>query len=114
MDIKVSNNTIIPVLQLKGRFDAHEISPVRDWVKAQIDAGKTRLCINLTDVIFIDSSALSTLVQGLKNCREVGGDLVLCSLPQPVRVIIELTRLDKAFRIFNSEEEAIENNNNSL
>jgi anti-sigma B factor antagonist len=93
---------------LKGRFDAHEIIPVKEWIKEQVEAGHVRLCINLTEVNFIDSSALSALVQGLKHCREAGGELVLCSLPQPVRVIFELTRLDKAFQIFATEEEALQ------
>ena len=107
MEIKVSSRDNKPILYLMGRFDAHEISPVRDWLKEQVTAGNTKICINLADVNFIDSSALSTLVQGLKHCRESGGDLVLCSLPQPVRVIFELTRLDKAFRIFVTEDDAL-------
>ena len=108
MEIKISSQTNIPIMYLKGRFDAHEILPVREWIKGQVEAGHARLCINLTEVTFIDSSALSALVQGLKHCRESGGELVLCSLPQTVRVIFELTRLDKAFQIFATEEEALQ------
>ncbi|MBI5294986.1 MAG: STAS domain-containing protein [Chloroflexi bacterium] len=98
----------IPVLHLTGRFDAHEVKPVADWMQEQVDANRPRLVVDLQKVNFIDSTALSTLVRGLKHCREQGGDLHLCSLQQPVRVIFELTRLDKAFDIFASEQEAIQ------
>jgi anti-sigma B factor antagonist len=50
---------------------------------------------------------MATLVQGMKRCREKEGDLRLSELQQPVRMIFELTRLDRAFEIFNSERDAI-------
>lgn len=103
--IKASRNKL-PVLQLKGRFDAHEVEPVNVWLAEQVKAGSTKIIVNLEGVNFIDSTALSTLVRGLKLCREQNGDLHVCMLQQPVRVIFELTRLDKAFDIFPTEEEA--------
>ncbi|HNM38329.1 MAG TPA: STAS domain-containing protein, partial [Anaerolineales bacterium] len=93
-------------LKLKGRFDAHEVEPVNAWLAEQTNANQVKLIVNLEGVNFIDSTALSTLVRGLKLCREKNGDLHVCSLQQPVRVIFELTRLDKAFDIFATEEEA--------
>lgn len=106
MEISKSTNNDFPVLALSGRFDAHEVGPVRAWFLDQIDAGQVNLIIDLKEVNFIDSSALSTLVQGLKHCREKYGKLVLCSFQQPVRVIFELTRLDKAFKICADQAEA--------
>lgn len=108
MDISPSTHANIPVLRLTGRFDAHEIKPVVEWLQAQVDALHPNLVVDLAGVNFIDSTALSALVRGLKHCRERGGDLHLCSLQQPVRVIFELTRLDKAFDIFASEQEAVQ------
>ena len=67
-----------------------------------------KVVVDLSDVSFLDSTALSTLVQGLKRSRELNGDVRLCGLHQPVRMIFELTRLDKAFEIYISQEDAIE------
>lgn len=63
--------------------------------------------VNLEQVNFVDSTALATLVQGMKRARQQGGDLYLAHLQPPVRMIFELTRLDKAFAIYASEEEAV-------
>jgi anti-sigma B factor antagonist len=41
------------------------------------------------------------MVRTMKHCRERNGELILCGLRQPVRIIFELTRMDKAFRIFD-------------
>jgi anti-sigma B factor antagonist len=106
MEIIKSTRDTFPVLQLKGRFDAHEVEPVRVWMQEQVVMENVKIIVNLEGVNFIDSTALSTLVRGLKHCREKQGDLHLCNLQQPVRVIFELTRLDKAFDIFTGEAEA--------
>lgn len=107
MDITQRLSGTAGVIGLSGRFDAHETQAVSAWLKEQVDADNVRLVVNLNGVNFIDSTALSVLVQGLKHCREKGGDLHLCELQQPVRVIFELTRLDKAFSIFATEDEAV-------
>ncbi|MFM8321491.1 MAG: STAS domain-containing protein [Chloroflexota bacterium] len=107
MDLIKKTSPSAGILELKGRFDAFEVAPVAGWIKEQLAAGKAHLVISLAGVNFIDSTALATLVQGLKHCREFGGDLHLCGMQQPVQIIFELTRLDKAFAIFNTEEEAL-------
>jgi len=106
MEIIKSAKGSIAILYLKGRFDAHEVEPVHKWIQEQIDKGNVKIIVNLEGVNFVDSTALSTLVRGLKHCREQNGDLHLCCLQQPVRVIFELTRLDKAFDIYATEDEA--------
>ncbi len=106
MEIESKQLGSLVVIRLTGRFDAHEIKPVAVWIKGQVDAGSIQVLVNLEGVNFIDSSGLSTLINGLKRCREKGGDLYLCCLQQPVRIIIELTHMDRAFRIFETEESA--------
>ena len=96
----------IPVLELSGRFDAHTVPQVSDWIKIKM-TDQPHLVIDLVNVTFVDSAALATLVQGMKQCREQDGDLLLCRLAQPVRIIFELTRLDRAFAIFDSVPVAV-------
>jgi anti-sigma B factor antagonist len=94
------------ILRLEGRFDAYAIPELLQWFDQHPEV--KRVVVNLSGVNFIDSSGLSTLVKGLKRCRQNGGDLVLSDLQQAVQIIIELTRLDKAFSIFENEAAAME------
>lgn len=96
----------IEVIQLDGRFDAAEVPVITRWFDQNPDAAQ--VVINLSGVNFIDSSGLSALVKGLKHCRQNKGDLYLCEMQQPVRIIFELTRLDKAFTLYASEQFAID------
>ena len=105
---RISNG--VDILELEGRFDAYEVPTVVKWFDDNSSA--KNVVVNLNGVGFIDSSGLSTLVKGLKRCRQNEGELYLSNLQQAVLIIFELTRLDKAFKIFESETDAIDSFSN--
>ena len=98
---RTENNIV--VVTCSGRFDAFTIDQVKPILDAATEAEPTNVLVNLGEVGFVDSSALSALVSGMKRARSKGGDLVICALQQPVRIIFELTRLDKAFTLVDDE-----------
>lgn len=98
-------------LKLEGRFDAYQAQGTKKWLKDEVEkmsgqGVKANILVDMSDVSFIDSAGLSALVVGIKKAREHGGTLHLYGLQQAVQIIFELSWLDKAFPIFNSEEEA--------
>ena len=96
---KTENTENMFVVSLAGRFDAHEADSFKEQMLAKIDGGESNIGVDLAGVNFLDSTALASLTSGMKRCREAGGDLVLMNPSDPVRVILELTRLDRAFSI---------------
>ncbi len=97
----------IEIIELSGRFDAQTAPTIQEKLARAIATPPAQLVVNLEAVEFIDSTALSTLVQAMKQARQLGGDVCLSGLRQPVRIIFELTRLDKVFDIYATKEEAI-------
>lgn len=97
----------VSVLDIDGRFDTYTAPAVTDWLERAVSAGAPRVVVNLAGVNFVDSTALATLVRGLKRCRQRNGELYLCGLQPPVYMIFELARLDRAFTIFANTEHAI-------
>jgi len=98
----------VAILALEGRFDTAQTAGPKLWLEQNTTTPPAHLVINLGKVDFVDSTALATLVLGMKRARQQQGDLYLCQLQQPVRMVFELTRLDKAFAIFASEAEAVQ------
>lgn len=105
MELNQRSTNGVEILTLDGRFDAYEVPVVMKWFDDHPQF--KRVIVNLEQVNFIDSSGLSTLVKGLKRCRQNGGELYLCGLQQAVLIIFELTRLDKAFNIYPNEAAAV-------
>ena len=108
MEMKVRSEKGVSILELAGRFDAYATPSVVEWLNETAATPPANIVVNLAQVHFIDSTGLATLVQGMKRCRQNGGDLRLCHLQQPVRIIFELTCLDRAFQIFEDEVGALE------
>jgi anti-sigma B factor antagonist len=108
MNIKSRFAGDVTVLELNGRFDKNTAPIVRQWLEKASTAAPAYVVVNLMNVNFVDSTALAVLVQGVKRCRQKEGDLFLCSIQQPVYMIFELTRLDRAFNIFPDEHHAVQ------
>ena len=99
----------VAVLRLSGRLDAYAAPAVKDFFGKINTDPLPYIIINFSNINFIDSTGLATLLIGMKRCRQQNGELVLCGLQSPVRTIFELTRLDKVFSMSGTQEEAIEN-----
>jgi anti-sigma B factor antagonist len=102
----------IQIVELQGRLDAHQGNQV-DHLLAEAGRATRHTVVNLSKVQFIDSTGLSVLIKGIKHHREHQSHLVLCELQQPVRIIFELTRLDKMFTIYPTEHDALQAFNES-
>jgi len=96
----------VVVLQPHGELDVHTCSPLREEIEQHINNGQTQLVVDLSDVTYLDSSALGVLVTGLKLARKSGGTLKLCGLQNNVRKIFDLTRLSKFFEIYDDPDSA--------
>ncbi len=68
---------------------------------------ETNIVMDLSRISFIDSSGLGVFLFCLKRLNQKGGDLKLCNITKPVRVLFELVRLHQIIEVFNSKEEAL-------
>lgn len=108
MEVKFRFVDNVKILELAGNFDRYNAPLAQHWLESATAKQPVQIVVNLAKVNFMDSSGLSTLVLGLKRSREMKGDLRLCNLQSPVRMVFELTRLDKVFEIFLDEEDAVQ------
>ncbi len=108
MDIQTRSAENVKILEFAGRFDTYTAETARQSLELAISDDSANVVVNLEKVDFVDSTALATLVHSLKRCRELDGDLRLCHLQQSVRMVFELTRLDRFFEIFSQEDEAVQ------
>ncbi len=65
------------------------------------------IVLDLNKVTFIDSSGLGVFLSCLKTLQQKGGELKICNITKPVRLLFELVRLHQIIDIFNSTEEAL-------
>lgn len=83
----------------------HEI--LLEKVRKQLDAGRRLLLINLSQCRRADSAGLGELVTCLVTATRHDAVLRLANLPQPIRGLMKMTNLLKAFEVFETEEAAL-------
>lgn len=96
---KAVNHTY--VLRPQGRLDLHGGALLQQQLMA-CGPDHTLWVIDLEGIDFIDTSGLGSLVSGLNLSREHQCRLVLCNLQAAVKLIFEITQLDRIFEIFDS------------
>ncbi len=102
---KTSN--VLVVRPLEKRIDAATASEFKEKMGEWIEEGNRRIVLNLSAVDFIDSTGLGAIISGFKR---IGGDgrLVICAVKESVMSLFRLTRMNRVFDIYASEEEALE------
>jgi anti-anti-sigma factor len=74
---------------LNGRFDAHQTT----HFKQQTEHIDRDICLDLSDVRFIDSSGIACLIGLHRRCQETGHQLRIIEVQDTVRLILEITKL---------------------
>lgn len=96
------------VIDVKGQVDLFSSPKLR---AAILEAFKTsnvkRVAVNLSEVGYMDSSGVASLVEGLQLSRTKKSSLVLFGLQQGAKEVLELARLDRIFVIRSTEQEAL-------
>lgn len=64
--------------------------------------GVVAVLVDLGAVTFIDSAGLMALVSGLKQAKKMGRRFSICSVSPGIRMILELSQLDRVFEIFDN------------
>jgi anti-sigma B factor antagonist len=88
------------------RLDATVAPAFKQAVVQVIEAGETRLVLDLAGVEFLDSSGLGAMVSILK-ALGVRGTVAICNARGAVLSLFQLTRMDKVFALLPSRADAV-------
>jgi anti-sigma B factor antagonist len=87
------------VVSVTGEADMHTAQDIERELRDVLRLGGRSVAIDLVEVGFIDSTALGLLLRFKPQFEAVGGDLVLVSDDRRILRTLEITGLDRVFRI---------------
>lgn len=93
--------------RLSGRLDAVGAASALAPVHQAIADGATYVLLDFSNVTFLSSTALRSLLLARKDLLERQGELRLCNLRPQVREVFELTGFTRVFAIHSSRAEAL-------
>ena len=107
LDVHTESQGDAVIMTPKGEIDLSRSPVLRASITQVQQLSQGRLVIDLTDVPYMDSSGLATLVEAMQHSRKSGGLLILCGLQDKVQSVFEIARLNMVFTIVNSRDEAL-------
>src|SRR6266566_3787803 len=95
------------VLPLEGDIDLHVSPVVRESLNAMIKKKPERIVIDLSRATYIDSAGMAALILAMQEVEAYGGQFFLSGLQETIRSILEISRLNRIFRIFLDVDTAL-------
>lgn len=97
----------VTVVAPSGRLDVAGAPALKAAIGDAAKSGTPRMVIDMEGVSFVDSTGLGSVIAALKMLRGSKGDLRLAAPNQQVRVVLELTTLDRVFAYYPTVEDAL-------
>ena len=108
MNARLKHVDDISVITLQEEaLEAANVKDFKHFINPIIEE-HAKIVLDLSEVQFMDSSGLGSILHCLRKLNAAGGDMKLCKATKPVRALFELIRMHRIFEIYNTEEEAIE------
>jgi anti-sigma B factor antagonist len=95
------------VVAVRGEIDLFTAPDLKATLLGAIDAGKSRIVVDLTETAFLDSTALGVLIGAVKRVRARDGALTIVNTDPNIAKTFEITGLDQIFTITPTRDEAI-------
>lgn len=96
------------VVALAGELDATNHSQLRQTLEAELAAKPQRLIVDLSDLLFMDSSALMVLLHANRALIRDGGALAFACPQGSVARVLELTQAGQLVPICGTVEQAVD------
>jgi anti-sigma B factor antagonist len=108
MEINVRDEGPASIIKVHGDIDLYSSPKVRQTILECVKkADAQKILIDMTGVAYIDSSGVASLIEGLQLSKQKNKLFIIFGLTARARAVIELARLDKIFKIFLTEAEAL-------
>ena len=87
------------IVDVRGRIDSNTAKALADKLSSLINAGRTRIIVNLEHVEYISSAGFRVLLVGSRRAEEANGKLILCGLSADIQKLFNVTAFTDLFEI---------------
>ncbi len=94
------------LVRLQGDVDLEHSAAVRKLLLNAAAKGRD-LLIDLSDVTYLDSSGIASMIEAMHVARKNGVAFTLFSASDQVRRVFEMARLDRVFQLLPNLESAL-------
>ena len=108
--MKITEKTKVNVVVLKfvgSLLGEPDTTKVRRKVRRLVEEEVRKVVVDMSDLRWINSDGLGSLIAGLSSLRNAGGDLRLAKVSDNVQKILRITGLAKVFKVYSTVDAAV-------
>jgi anti-sigma B factor antagonist len=90
-------------IAIHGRITIATSGEMRKMLSDALRAKPAKVSVDLSDVSYLDTSGLATLLEALRTARKQGTRLILDGIHDQPRYLFEITHLDSLFDMAKQE-----------
>ena len=98
----------VVVKQLPAQLKLGQVQEFLREVSPLITSDRPCIVFDFSQVTQIDSAGVDMLLHCMEQAMKRNGDLKLAAVPPSSAVILELTRVDRLFEVFETSSEAVD------
>lgn len=102
MEFAHSQNRDLHIVQVAGRMDINSSAAFEKEIQGCLDKKHEALVIDMTELEYISSAGLRSILVSAKAARSVGIELRFCGLAGIVDEVFTVSGFKKMFKIFDS------------
>lgn len=107
-DFTVNNQGTHAIITLSGNLiEKSQAAALLEKADELVNQSCNRWAIDLSNLIYMNSSGLNTLIQLLTKARVGGGEAVIYNMNKKINELILITKLHTLFKVADSESEAL-------
>jgi anti-sigma B factor antagonist len=86
-------------VSMQGRITIDSADQMRRRLASALRTHPTLVAVDLSDVSYMDTAGLATLIEAMRTARQQGTRLVLSGIQQQPGYLLKVTELDHLFEI---------------
>ncbi len=107
MEIQAVKENIAVVVSVTGKIDAASAPEFEKSLSGLIARDEKYLLINFSELGYISSAGLRSILFAAKQLKPKGGNIFFCGLKGSVRDVFRISGFGTIFKIFETQEEAM-------
>ncbi len=98
MKLNTETQGNVTTLSLEGNLLGEAYyQPMVELVREEVEAGRKHFVLDLTELKYVNSTGLGGMITMMTKARNAGGEVILIHIPDAMRKLLEMTKLDKIF-----------------
>ena len=104
----IKNETHYAVIQLSGSLiNEDQTKIIIDDINNLIEKNLNNFIINLSQVNYMNSTGLNLLIKILTKSRNSGGETIVTEVPERIKKLFLISKLNNVFSVTNNSDDAI-------